>query len=103
MWAPGNRSWWRGRPEFNGYAGVRTGFWFIPGRGYFRPDPQWYRYSWRVGVVVPPIFRGYIVTNPYIYGLAPAPYGFRYIYLGNSVVLMSTRDGRIVRVMANVY
>ena len=103
MWAPGNHFWWRGRPEFNGYAGIRPGYWFIPGRGYFRPEPQWYGYSWRVGVVVPPIFRGYVVTNPYIYGLAPAPYGFRYIYLGNNVVLMSTRDGRIVRVMANVY
>jgi Ni/Co efflux regulator RcnB len=103
MWAPGNRFWWRGRPEFVGYVGVRPGFWFIPGRGYIRPDPRWYGYGWRVGGFVPPIYRSYYVPNPYIYGLAPAPYGFRYIYLGNNIVLMSMRDGRIVQIRANLF
>ena len=103
MWAPGNRFWWRGRPEFAGYVGVRPGFWFIPGHGYIRPDPRWYGYSWQVGGFVPSIFWNYVVPNPYIYGLAPAPFGFRYIYLGHNVVLMNVHNGRIVRVMANVY
>jgi Ni/Co efflux regulator RcnB len=103
IWSPGNRFWWRGRPEFVGYAGPRAGFWFIPGRGYIRPDPRWYGFVWRVGGFVPTIYRTYYVPNPSIYGLAPAPYGLRYVYLGNNVVLMSVHDGRIVQVKANVF
>lgn len=103
MWAPGNRFWWRGRPEFVGYVGARPGFWFIPGQGYIRPDPRWYGFSWQVGGFVPSIFWNYAVPNPFIYGLQPAPYGFRYIYLGNNVVLMNVHNGRIVRVMSHVF
>jgi len=103
VWAPGNHSWWRGRPEFAGYAGARAGFWFVPGRGYVNPGPRWFGYGWRVGGFVPSELRGYTVVNPYVYGLPRAGYGFRYIYLGNNVALISMRNGQIVRMVANVY
>jgi Ni/Co efflux regulator RcnB len=102
-WNPGNRFWWRGRPEFAGFAGPRRGFWFVPGRGYVNPGPQWYGYGWRVGAFVPPGLRSYAVVDPYVYGLPPARYGFRYVYLANNVALISMRDGRIVHIIPEIY
>jgi Ni/Co efflux regulator RcnB len=103
VWAPGNRSWWRGRPEFARYAGPRAGFWFVPGRGYINPGPRWFGYGWRVGAFVPPALRGYAVVDPYVYGLPPASHGLRYVYLGNNVALISMHNGRIVRMVPDVY
>jgi Ni/Co efflux regulator RcnB len=102
-WSPENRSWWRGRPEFAGYAGARDGFWFVPGRGYVNPGPRWSGYGWRVGAFVPAELRGYAVVDPYVYGLPRASYGRRYVYLGNNVALISMRSGRVVRIVPNVY
>jgi Ni/Co efflux regulator RcnB len=102
-WSPGNRTWWRGRPEFAGYAGARNGFWFVPGRGYVNPGARWFGYGWRVGAFVPAELRGYAVVDPYLYGLPRASYGMRYVYLGNNVALISMRSGRIIRMVPNVY
>jgi hypothetical protein len=52
---------------------------------------------------VPPELRGYGLADPYVYGLPPAPYGFRYIYLANNVALIRMGTGRIVRIVPNVY
>ncbi|MEO7027308.1 MAG: RcnB family protein [Caulobacteraceae bacterium] len=98
-----DRNWYRGRPEFNGYNGVRPGQWFIPGRGYIRPDPRFYNYTWRIGGFVPFGLRGYYVTDPYVYGLPRAPYSFRYVFLGNTVALINVRNGRIVRTYPNLF
>ena len=104
VWNRDNRYWWRGRPEFSGYAGVRPGFWFVPGRGYIRPLPGYYNYAWRIGGVVPFALRSYVVVNPYVFGLPPAPPSFRYVFLGNGTVAMINRyNGRIVRVFPGLY
>lgn len=102
-WDRNNRNWWRGRADFKGFAGRRAGYWYRPGVGYFRPDPRWYGYSWRVGGHVPFAYRGYYVADPYFYGLPTAPYGYRYVYLDNNIVLMSVATGLIAQVLANVY
>ncbi len=102
-WNRGNPNWWRGRAEFRGYAGARSGFWFRPGFGYFRVDPRWYGFNWQVGGFVPFEFRSYYVQDPYGYGLPPAPYGYAYVYLGNDIALMSMDNGAIVQVFPNVY
>jgi Ni/Co efflux regulator RcnB len=102
-WNRGNPNWWRGRPEFRDYAGARPGFWYRPGFGYFRVDPRWYGFTWRIGGFVPLEFRNYYVQNPYDYGLPPPPYGYAYVYLGNSIALMSLVSGAIVQVFPNVY
>ena len=103
VWNRNDRNWWRGRSDFAGYAGVRSGFWFVPGRGYIRPDPRWYGFSWRVGGLVPFEFRNYYVANPYVYGLSPPPPAYRYVYLGRNIALIAIDSGRIVRVIPNVY
>ncbi len=102
-WDRRNPQWWRGRSEFRDYAGPRQGFWYTPGRGYYRPDPRWYGYRWAVGGFVPYQYRTYYVSNPVFYGLPVAPYGLRYIYLNNQIALIDVRNGRIVSLLTGVF
>ena len=103
-WNRNDRAWWRGRPEFSTYAGVRPGQWFIPGRGYVRAIPGYYNYAWRVGAFVPFALRSYVVFNPYVYGLPPAPPALRYVFLGNGMIaLISRHSGRIISVYPGRY
>ena len=91
-------SWWRERRGFGAYDGRRAGYWFAPGWGYYRPDPRWYGFDWEVGVAVPFELRGYVLNDPYEYGLPPAPYGCEWIFLGNELVLISLESGQILQV-----
>ena len=103
VWNRGDRNWWRGRSDFAGYEGRRTGYWFTPGYGYYRVDPRWYGFNWQVGGYVPWAFRDYYVQDIGDYGLPPAPYGYAYVYLDNDIVLMSLATGAIVQVVSNLY
>jgi Ni/Co efflux regulator RcnB len=93
----GGDGWWRGRQGFGNYEGRRDGEWFAPGWGYYRPDPYYADYSWGVGVFVPFGLRSYYVEDPYAYGLDAAPYGYRWIFLDNQMVLIDVRTGVIVQ------
>jgi len=90
--------WWRGRRGFEGYAGHRNGFWFAPGWGYYQVDPRWYGYDWSIGVVVPYELRSYYVSDPYDYGLPPAPYGTAWVFLGDEIVLIDLQSGEIIQI-----
>ncbi|HEY1448974.1 MAG TPA: RcnB family protein [Caulobacteraceae bacterium] len=90
--------WWHGHHGFDHYHGHRVGFWFAPGWGYYQVDPQWYGYYWDVGVVVPYDLRGYYVSDPYEYGLPPAPYGCAWIFLGDQIVLIDLQSGQILQI-----
>jgi Ni/Co efflux regulator RcnB len=98
-----NPNWWRGRPEFRGYNGARNGYWFFPSYGYIRPEPRFYGYSWRNGDFVPPLYRQYVVVDPFLYGLDWPPPGYQWVYIGNSIVLMDRITGRIVQVAVGVF
>jgi Ni/Co efflux regulator RcnB len=90
--------WWRGRRGWEGYEGRRSGFWFAPGRGYYRVDPRWYDFDWEVGAIVPYEFRSYYVTDPYDYGLPPAPYGCAWIFIGDEIALVDLNTGAIIQI-----
>ncbi|HEY2481851.1 MAG TPA: RcnB family protein [Caulobacteraceae bacterium] len=90
--------WWRGRRGWESYEGRRNGFWFAPGWGYYSVDPRWYGYDWEVGAIVPYEFRSYYVTDPYDYGLPPAPYGCAWIFLGDEIVLIDLNTGAIIQI-----
>jgi Ni/Co efflux regulator RcnB len=102
-WDRTKRDWLVSRPEFHDFHGARPGFWYVPGHGYYRPDPRWYGFSWRVGFVAPFEFRTFYVQDPLFYGLAPAPYGFQYIYLNNNIALINLASGQIVSILPNIY
>ncbi|MBA3810882.1 MAG: RcnB family protein [Caulobacteraceae bacterium] len=102
-WDRNNHDWWRGRADFRGFNGRRAGFWFRPGFGYVRIDPRYAGFRWRVGGRVPVAYRRFYVSDPFFYGLSPAPYGYRYVYLDNNIVLMSLATGLITQVVSDIY
>jgi Ni/Co efflux regulator RcnB len=91
---------WRDRAEWRSYRGVRPGYWYAPGYGYRQMDR---RVHWRRGGYVPVAYRSYYVQDPYYYGLAPAPRGYRWVYADNNFVLMATATGLISQIIANGY
>jgi len=90
---------WRGRHEWASYRGVRPGYWYAPGYGYYPHT----RYSWRRGAYVPVVYRTYYVQDPYYYGLAAPPRGYRWIYADGNFVLMAIASGLIANVIINGY
>ena len=102
-WDRNDRNWWRGRSDFRDYSGVRSGYWYAPGYGYYSVDPRYARYSWRRGGVVPLAYRNRVVVDPYVYGLRPAGRGQRWVYVDNNLVLMSVASGVIADVVAGAF
>ncbi len=96
QWRNRSGDWWRGQRGWGGYEGRRFGYWFAPGWGYYSVDPRWYGYDWEVGAIVPYQFRSYYVSDPYEYGLPPAPYGAAWIFLGDRIVLVDLGSGQIL-------
>lgn len=88
---------WHRPPPPRSYTGPRAGHFYAPGYGYYKVAPAYYRRRWAVGVSVPPELRRYVVIDPTIYRLPPAPRHLRWIYVGNRIALVRTGDGVIVR------
>jgi len=102
-WRRGDRDWWRGRSEWRSYSGRRNGYYFAPGYGYYRADPRFYGRRWSRGNYLPQGYRNYYVDDPYFYGLREAPYGYRWVYVDNDLVLVSIATGLILDVLLDVY
>lgn len=102
-WRRGERDWWRGRSDWRGYNGRRNGHYFAPGYGYYRYDQRYHGRRWGRGHYLPPTYRRYYVQDPYFYGLREAPYGYRWVYVDNDLVLVSIATGLILDVLLDVY
>ncbi len=98
-----NPRWWAGRREFSGYAGHRMGFFFVPGYGYRPLAAAYSERSWAVGAVLPPELRGYAVADPTVYGVDPAPAGYRWIYVNDGIALVDSARGVIVRSVWHIW
>jgi len=98
-----NRHWYRGRSDFRDYRGVRPGYWYAPSYGYYRVDPRHANYRWHRGSYLPRAYHSYYVSDPYIYGLRPAPRGYRYVHAGSDIVMIAVATGLIASVFANMY
>lgn len=88
---------WRAAPP-PGYVGVRRGYFFAPGYGYYPVPRTYWGVRWNVGVVVPVPLRRYYVVEPAVYGLAVAPRGYLWIHLDSRAALVSVDTGVIVRI-----
>ncbi|KAK0360593.1 hypothetical protein LTR94_026711, partial [Friedmanniomyces endolithicus] len=100
-WDRGNPNWWRGRSDFRGYNGPRSGYWYAPSYGYYRVEPRYSGYRWRTGGHLPPQYRNYYVRDPYFYGLRPAPRGYRYVHAGSDILMIAVASGLIASVLSN--
>lgn len=98
-----NRNWYQGRSDFRDYRGARPGYWYAPSYGYYRVDPRYANYRWQRGGYLPPSYRSYHVRDPYVYGLRPAPYGYRYVHAGSDIVMIAVATGLIASVFGNMY
>lgn len=95
--------WWRGRPEFVGYAGVRRGYYFAPGFGYVAVPREYWGRRWVVGGVLPPPLRRYYVVDPLAYGVALPPPGYAWVYAGDGIVLTAIATGLIVDALQHLW
>lgn len=102
-WDRNNRDWWRGRSDFRDYRGYRNGYWYAPSYGYYRVEPRYYNHRWSRGQYLPSAYRSYYVRDPYVYGLRPAPRGYRYVHAGNDIVLIAIASGLIASVLSGAY
>ena len=102
-WNRNDRNWWQGRREFSGYTGRRAGYWYAPGYGYRAVSPRYASYRWARGAYVPYGYRNFYVQDPYFYGLQPAPYGHRWVYVDGNLVLMALATGLIANIVYNAY
>ena len=93
---------WRGRSEWREYHGVRSGYWFAPGYGYYPVNPRW-RHVWRRGAYVPGPYRHLYVQDWRYYGLRPPPRGYRWVYADGNFVLMAMATGLIAEVILHGY
>jgi Ni/Co efflux regulator RcnB len=96
----GRSGWWHGQAGFVGYTGARAGYYFAPGYGYYAIPRGYTRTTWVVGATLPPVMRSYVVVQPTVYGLAPAPAGYGWYYAGTNLVLVSLATGVIAQSIA---
>lgn len=103
-WDQRHRSdWWRNDRRFRGWSGVRFGFYFAPGYGYYSvPRSYWHR-QWYVGQYLPDIFWRYQVDDWRTYGLGYPPPGTRWVYVDNSIYLIDEYDGYIIEVIRDAW
>jgi Ni/Co efflux regulator RcnB len=93
---------WRYRPEWRGYAGPRSGYWYAPGYGYYREDPGLHL-GWRRGGYVPVTYRRLYVQDWGFYGLRSPPPGYRWVYVDGDFVLMAVATGLILDLVLHGY
>lgn len=96
-------SWWRNDRRFRGWSGVRIGFYFAPGYGYYRVPSQYYHRTYYVGQYLPEIFWRYRMDDYRTYGLGYPPVGARWVYVDNSVYLIDEYDGYIIDVIRDFW
>ncbi|WAC61208.1 RcnB family protein [Brevundimonas sp. SL130] len=95
--------WWRNDRRFHGYSGVRIGFYFAPGWGYYSvPRSYWGRY-WSVGNYLPDVFWRYRLEDWRTYGLGYPPEGTRWVLVDNTIYLIDEYDGYIIDVIRDAW
>lgn len=95
--------WWRNDRRFRGWTGVRLGFYFAPGYGYYSVPRSYWNRQWYVGQYLPDIFWRYQVNDWRTYGLGYPPPGTRWVYVDNSIYLIDDYDGYIIEVIRDAW
>lgn len=94
---------WRSNSHFHGYSGVRYGFYFFPGTGYYRVPSQWYGHHWYAGDYLPDLFYSYRLYDWDYYDLPMPPFGCAWYLIGQDAVLVDIDSGRIIDVYYDIY
>ena len=95
--------WWRNDRRFRGYNGVRVGFYFAPGWGYYSVPRSYWGRSWSVGQYLPDAFWRYQLNDWRTYGLGYPPEGTRWVSVDNTLYLIDEYDGYIIDVIRDAW
>ncbi|WP_269219241.1 RcnB family protein [Brevundimonas vesicularis] len=95
--------WWRNDRRFRGYNGVRVGFYFAPGWGYYSVPRSYWGRSWSVGQYLPDAFWRYQLNDWRTYGLGYPPDGTRWVSVDNTLYLIDEYDGYIIDVVRDAW
>lgn len=98
-----DRDWWRHDRRFRGWSGVRIGFYFAPGYGYYSVPRAYWNRQYYVGQYLPDVFWRYQVNDWRTYGLGYPPPGTRWVYVDNSIYLIDEYDGYIIEVVRDAW
>ncbi|MFN3930912.1 MAG: RcnB family protein [Brevundimonas sp.] len=88
--------WWRSDRRFRGYSGVRIGFYFAPGHGYYSVPRSHWGQRYHAGQYLPSIFWRYSLDDWRTYGLGYPPEGARWVLVDNHIYLIDRYDGYII-------
>lgn len=97
------RNWWRNDRRFRGWNGIRVGFYFAPGFGYYNVPRQYYNRHYYAGSYLPSFFWRYQVSDYNYWGLPPAPPGTAWIYVNNWILLVDLWDGYIIEAIPDAW
>ncbi len=95
--------WWRNDRRFSGYNGVRVGFYFAPGWGYYSVPRSYWGRLWSVGQYLPDVFWRYQLNDWRTYGLGYPPEGTRWVSVDNTLYLIDEYDGYIIDVIRDAW
>ena len=103
-WNRSHRSdWWRNDRRFRGYTGLRIGFYFAPGYGYYSVPRNYWGQRYHVGGYLPSIFWRYQLDDWRTYGLGYPPAGTRWVLVDNHIYLIDQYDGYIIDVIFDAW
>ncbi|MGX8271453.1 RcnB family protein [Brevundimonas diminuta] len=103
-WDRRHRSdWWRHDQRFRSWNGVRIGFYFAPGYGYYSVPRTYWNRQYYVGQYLPDVFWRYKVNDWRTYGLGYPPPGTRWVYVDNAIYLIDDYDGYIIEVVRDAW
>lgn len=103
-WSRSQRSdWWRNDRRFRSWNGVRVGFYFAPGYGYYSVPRSYWGQRYFEGQYLPSIFWRYQMNDWRTYGLGYPPIGTRWVYVDNTIYLIDEYDGYIIDVIRDFW
>jgi len=103
-WNRSHRSdWWRSDRRFRGYTGLRIGFYFAPGYGYYQVPRSYWGQRYHVGQYLPSIFWRYQLNDWRTYGLGYPPVGTQWVLVDNHIYLIDQYDGYIIEVIYDAW
>jgi Ni/Co efflux regulator RcnB len=94
--------WWRNDRAFRGWNGVRSGFYFAPGFGYYSVPRNYWGRRFRIGEFLPSIFWRY-QADYRTYGLGYPPPGTQWVHVDNSLYLIDSYDGYIIEALYDAW
>ncbi len=95
--------WWRNDSRFRGWSGVRIGFYFAPGYGYYRVPRSYWGRRFYEGNFLPSLFWRYEIRDYAAWGLPWPPAGTMWVMVDNTIYLVDRFDGRVLDVLYDAW